>query len=126
MSFINRRDPEAVAQLLIINAALYGEEKTKEISRYRFSIDTLRRFSNRKNIQSSFLDTLHGELSELGWYLIVLDGEYAIINIEKLSAWVKLSSKRLRGLELLEMDDQEVSEVFYEKYHQDSTEASEE
>lgn len=126
MPFVNRRDPEAVAQLLIINAALYGEEKTKEISRYRFSIDTLRKISNRKNIQNNFLDTLHGELSELGWYLIVLDDEYAIINIERLSAWVNLSSKRLRELEFFDKDDQEVSEIFYEKYHQDGIEEIEE
>ncbi|WMP17222.1 hypothetical protein [Thiothrix lacustris] len=126
MPFVNRRDPEAVAQLLIINAALYGEEKTKEISRYRFSIDTLRKISNRKNIQNNFLDTLHGELSELGWYLIVLDDEYAIINIEMLSSWVNLSSKRLRELEFFDKDDQEVSEMFYEKYHQDGIEEIEE
>jgi hypothetical protein len=63
---MNKISSFATAQLLIINAALYGEEKSKEISRYRFSRQSLRNISGWGRLSSSFIEDLMGDLQRLG------------------------------------------------------------
>jgi len=59
----NRRSPRATAQLLAINAKLYEKERDRQVTRYRFSANTLRRLANRTAIRESFLNELEEELA---------------------------------------------------------------
>ncbi|WP_227633122.1 hypothetical protein, partial [Klebsiella pneumoniae] len=55
------------AKLIVLNAYYYGQEKDKNISRYKISKNTLRTMSGRNSIRTSFLSELDYELAELGW-----------------------------------------------------------
>ncbi|MFZ1388364.1 MAG: hypothetical protein WBP46_16040 [Thiolinea sp.] len=114
-----RRSAATVAQLLIINVGLYSAEKDKEISRYKFSSNTLRSLANRQQIRESFTNGLFDELYELGWYLVFLEGEYGIFSIKKLESWIKLSGIRLKSKNILKKSDDEINELFYAQYYTD-------
>ncbi|WP_110975099.1 hypothetical protein [Acinetobacter sp. WCHAc060042] len=111
-----RKSVADTAKLILINVKLYELEKDKEVSRHRISRDTLKRISQRKAIQERFVKLLIDELSELGWTLIKVDNDYALIESEKLTSWIKLSSKRLREEEILNLESNELSQVFEEYY----------
>ncbi|MBO2985824.1 hypothetical protein [Burkholderia pseudomallei] len=91
-----RRSTRATAQLLAINAKLYEKERDRQITRYRFSANTLRRLANRTAIRESFLNELEEELAELNLLLVRLPGEYAVVDLSKADSWVKLGFKRLK------------------------------
>lgn len=112
-----RRSAATVAQLLIINVSLYGTEKDKEVSRYKFSSTTLRSLANRQQIRAAFKDELFDELYELGWYLIVLDNEYGMFSLQKLDSWIKLSGVRLRSKSILKKSDEDINKIFYDQYY---------
>ena len=97
--------PSKVAMLLILNAYLYADEKSKEISRYRFTKASLKRISNRQNLRQAFVEELREEFLELGWLLIVRDADYAILNLDKTDTWVRLNSQRLSSYKNLDEAD---------------------
>lgn len=94
-----RRSAETTAKLIAINGALYGEERQRQVTRYRFSFATLRALSGRTALRESFLSELEYELMELNWLFVRLGAEYGVISLEKADTWVKLSSKRLKDSE---------------------------
>jgi hypothetical protein len=111
-----RRTPTAAAQLILINAKLYERERGKEITRYRFSLQTLRRIARRSALRQQFLSDVEDELAELGWLLVCLGTEYAVMNISKFDNWVKLSSKRLAEAEYLDGDEEQLEKMYFELF----------
>ena len=91
-----RRSAETTAKLIAINGALYGEERQRQVTRYRLSFATLRALSGRTALRESFLSDLEYELMELNWLFVRLGAEYGVVSLEKADTWVKLSSKRLK------------------------------
>lgn len=110
-----RHTPQATAMLIVINAKLYQQEREREISRYRFSHNTLRRFSGRSTLRRSFLDELSDELAELGWIFVPLGAEFAVVDLSKSDSWVKLSSKRVGDLGLLGASAEDI-EAQYDRF----------
>ena len=109
----------ATAQLLIINASLYAEEKGKEISRYRFSRQCLREISGWGRLTVNFLEELGAEFATLGWYFMneVSDGDCAIMQTSKISIWPKLSKKRLVAApELWTSDEDSIDAAYWAKF----------
>lgn len=93
------RSATTTAQLLVINVKTYEQEKSRDVSRYRLSHETLLRISGRKrNLREKFLTDLQDELVELDWVFFRSGAEYAMVNVTKLDSWVKLSSKRVTPL----------------------------
>jgi hypothetical protein len=107
-----RRTPIATAKLLLINAKLYERERDRDITRYRFSIPTLRTISGRLALRESFLSDLDNELADLGWLFIRLGAEFAIMNLAKTDSWVKLGSNRLSKMGHLEEDEEEIDDAY--------------
>lgn len=110
--------PYATAQLLVINADLYAEEKSKEISRYRFSRESLRTISGWGRLSESFMQELAGDLRKLGWIFFELsDTECAVIQESKISVWAKLTSKRLNEAGLLnEWDEDTINRAYKRRF----------
>lgn len=101
------------AMLLVINSSLYSKEREREVTRYRFSHQTLCRISGgRKNIRGAFIKELDDELLELNWKLISIASEYAIVNLANTDSWVKLSAKRLVDSAYLVLAESEVEKVY--------------
>jgi hypothetical protein len=121
----DRRSPCATAQLLLINAKLYESERDREITRYRFSENTLRRISKRGALRKAFLIDLEDEIAELGWLLIPLGTEYAIMNLAKTDSWVKLSSKRLVDDDFLNTSEEVIEKKFGKLFPQSANEETE-
>lgn len=109
-----RRTPAATAQLILINAKLYERERDREITRYRFSIQTLRLIARRSALRQQFLSELDDELAELGWLFVPLGTEFAVMDISKTDNWVKLSSKRLLENGYLRADDEQLEDTYFE------------
>ncbi|SDD30303.1 hypothetical protein SAMN05216345_107354 [Cupriavidus sp. YR651] len=114
-----RRTARQTALLLAINAKLYENERNRQVTRYRFAYDTLRRISNRTALRESFFEKLEEELEDLNWLLIRLGEQFAIIALDKADSWVKLSSKRLGAdpdNNFLAMSDDELEEA-HDKFY---------
>lgn len=122
-----RRSPKATAQLLVINAKLYEEERQRQITRYRFSINTLRMISNRRAIRDTFLSELDNELAELNWLYFRLGAEFAIISLDKADSWVKLSAKRLRDNNgnYLAMNDDDIDSTYEDRFADENVDEAE-
>ncbi len=115
---MNKISSFATAQLLIINAALYGEEKSKEISRYRFSRQSLRNISGMGRLSGPFIEDLMGDLQRLGWIFIEFsDSDCAIMMVSKITVWPKLSSKRLNtNDQLWTLDEDLINEAYIARF----------
>lgn len=103
----------ATAQLLIINALEYQKEKDKELSRYRFSQETFLKLSCRKRLSTQFINDVDENLAELGWVLLRLSVDYAIIRThvpEK--KWAKLSANRVD--EYIKLDESAINQKYEE------------
>lgn len=109
-----RHSPSATAQLILINAKLYERERDREITRYRFSVETLRRIAGRSALRQRFIADFDDELAELGWLLVDLGTEYAVMNLSKTDNWVKLSSKRLTEGGHLADDEERIEGTYFE------------
>lgn len=109
----------ATAQLLVINAALYADEKSKEVSRYRFSRESLRNISGWGRLSASFMEDLTGDLLRLGWVFIDFsDAECAMIMVSKITVWPKLSSKRLQDDDQLwTSDEAKIQEAYVARFN---------
>lgn len=119
-----RRTARATAQLIAINAKLYEKERERQITRYRFAVNTLRRLASRTAIRERFLTELEEELAELNWLLVRLAGEFAVVDLSKSDSWVKLSSKRLQRAEedFLVASDECIEKMYDELYPVDNDE----
>lgn len=110
------RKSRATAQLILINAQLYAKDRERQIDRYRFSIATLRKLAGRELLRKTFMADLEEDLAALGWILVELGGEFAVMNIAKVDSWVKLSSKRLVEQGCMKLDDEELETRFSELF----------
>lgn len=97
----------STAQLIVINALKYQEEKQKEISRYKFSVESLETMANRRRLSEQFLKDLDEALAELDWVLIRLSKDFAVARMSTIEEkWAKLAAtKRLEGLTTLSAED---------------------
>lgn len=103
---------KTVAQLLIINAHRYAQEREKEPAPYRLNANTLKFIAGRSRVRQSFLDDLADNLSGLDWaFSQIDDGEFVVIPIVRTQAWAKLNSKRVKD-EALE-NDAELVDMLY-------------
>jgi len=103
--------PHTTAQLILINARLYEQERTeRRVERYRLSTNTMRRIAKRELLRRKFLRDLEESLAALGWLLVELSNEFAVISVSKSDSWIKLSSKRLS--ELLETPKEGIDELY--------------
>lgn len=109
---------QATAQLLVLNAALYAEEKSKEVSRYRFSRQTLRDISGWGRLSGPFIEELTGDLQRMGWiYIDFSDTEIAIIQAPKITVWPKLTAKRLReDSQLWTTDEEKIHQAYVARF----------
>ncbi|MFT4504614.1 hypothetical protein [Caballeronia sp. 15711] len=112
-----RRSPLATAQLILLNARSYADEKQREVSRYRFSADALKRFSNRQRLHDGFLNDVDDELFGLGWiFARRSESEFAVIDDAKTTAWPKLGPKRLKESGLLAKDDEAIDDEYWKLF----------
>lgn len=96
---IRRLSAHHTAKLLILNAFFYEKEKSKPVTRYKISKNTLRTISGRSTIRATFLEEIEYELSELGWVMIENhDDELCFMIMSTTGSWAKLSSKRLNNI----------------------------
>ncbi|MFU0967072.1 hypothetical protein [Kluyvera ascorbata] len=94
-----RISPEGTAKLIILNLDEYAKEKSKVITRYKISKETMRRISNRSNIHPGFIREVGNSLGELGWVLIESnDDHYCFLKQDAMNNWAKLTAKRIKGL----------------------------
>ena len=103
---------EKTAQILICNALLYELEKEREVSRYRFSYNTLAFIANRQRLSPEFLTELDNILVELGWSFINMGDSFAIVKTDKVNQWTKLAYKRVE--DLVDCSDKEILDKFKE------------
>lgn len=90
---------ESVAQLLILNAQRFGDEKGRETTRFRYTKESLRKLSGWSRLSAFFLDELSEEMLGLGWnQLIVSDTEFGAIKADKVHAWPRIGPKRVADL----------------------------
>jgi hypothetical protein len=85
-----------VALLTALNIKRYADEKSKKISRFRMSRQTLGKIAKRQLLRQSFLGEFEEHLSALGWLMFAMpDGGYAFLEIESVEGWTKISSSRI-------------------------------
>lgn len=88
--------PQTAAELILINVVLYGNEREKEITRYRFSATTFKRIAGRKRLKEGFIESVEDALFECGWYLMRIDEiTFAVIKTSSVDNWASLSAKRV-------------------------------
>jgi hypothetical protein len=123
-----RRTAATTAKLILLNAKFYEDEREKEITRYRFSRQTLERIAGLHALRPTFISQLEDELAYLGWQFFSLGGDYGVLNVSKTVTWVKLSSKRLVEQEssLLNVSVDIVEQKYAEIFSTDSIESVEE
>lgn len=87
-------DPRECAILLLLLARAQ-ENRTKEITRFRLSEITLKRLWHRSRITEDLLKDVQEWLAQAGWTIFYAAGVYALIRVDVVENWVRLSSKRL-------------------------------
>lgn len=114
-----KRSPAETATLLVLNAALYGEEKGREVSRCRFTRESLRQTSGWARLSQPFLDELTEELTAIGWRLMEhTDTDFAMLQTSKVDVWPKIGNKRLGAMGLLKAPAEEIFREYDERYPQ--------
>ena len=111
-----RRTPRATAQLILLNARSYEEERGRQLSRYRFSQATLRKLSGRLALRERFVSDLEEEVAELGWLFFPLGADFAVLDISKADSWTKLGWKRLKESEVLDHDEVSIDGLFNQMF----------
>ena len=121
-----RRSATSVAHLLIINASVYAKERERNIvNRYRFTYNTLLALAGRKHhLPAQFMVDLSDELAELGWLLINLGTDFAVLSLSTQDTWLKLGLSRTQPY--LTMSADEIESAFHrlcptEEIQDDST-----
>lgn len=114
----------ATSQLLILNALMYGAEKGKEVSRYRFTRATLRTICGWPRLSEKFLAKLLRELYGMGWHFIDhTDIEFVIIERRKADVWPKLNSKRLNDM-LKPSKSEDDIQALYDEFFEEAGETA--
>lgn len=71
------------------------EDGVKEWSRARLSEITLRRLFGRQQIPPTFLVEVQEWLFKAGWALFAAKSTYAVVKIDTVERWGRISSKRI-------------------------------
>lgn len=88
--------PVSTAQALVANAMMYGEEKGRDMNRFRFSMQGIKMVSGRALPSPQFFDEMRSALAEMGWSMIRMpDGDFAFIQSAKIDVWPRLGYGRL-------------------------------
>jgi hypothetical protein len=103
----------AVALLTALNIKKYSDEKSKGISRFRMSRQTLRALSKRQLFRHTFLGEYEEHLSVLGWLFFEMpDGSYAFLETVSVDSWTKIAStrvsKEIAGLAQGNLSDEDI------------------
>lgn len=83
--------------ILLLLLARSGENRSKEITRFRLSEITLKRLWHRSRITDELLRDVQEWLSRAGWTIFFAAGLYAMMRVDVVENWVRLSSKKLAG-----------------------------
>ncbi|MFK4488505.1 hypothetical protein [Bradyrhizobium sp. USDA 336] len=83
--------------ILLLLLARSGENRAKEITRFRLSEITLKRLWHRNRITDDLLRDVHEWLARAGWAIFFAGGLYALVRVDVVENWVRLSSKKLAG-----------------------------
>lgn len=99
----NRISAEHTAKALLLNLALYGEGKGKDLSRFRISKKSLKTAANRLALRETFVADVIDEMAQLGWSCVnpetmTTEGELAFIQNDKIDVWPRLGVQRIRGV----------------------------
>jgi hypothetical protein len=81
--------------ILLLLLARSGENRSKEITRFCISEITLKRLWHRSRITDELLKDVQEWLSRAGWTIFFAGGLYAMMRVDVVENWVRLSSKRL-------------------------------
>jgi len=107
----------STAQALLINAEMYGDEKGKEMSRFRFTRQGLRMISGWARLSVPFVVDVFSELDSMGWTAVELaDAEFAAIQTSKLTVWPRLGWGRLKPLLRANDPERAIDEAFEELF----------
>lgn len=98
--------------ILLLLLARSGENRSKEITRFRLSEITLKRLWHRSRITDEHLKDVQEWLLRAGWTIFFAAGLYAMMRVDVVENWIRLSSKRLAD-ELKQVTD---GTFDYEKY----------
>nr|DAF79135.1 MAG TPA: hypothetical protein [Caudoviricetes sp.] len=106
----------STAQALVSNAMMYGEEKGRDINRFRFSMHGMKMVSGRSLPSAQFFEDLRSVFAEMGWSMINMpDGDFAFIQTAKIEVWPRVGYGRLA--EALSTSDPEVAiEMLFVKH----------
>jgi len=110
------RHPADVAILILLNAKLYEDERKRDVARYRFSAETLRRLSGRRLIRGAFIKQLRQEFQNLDWFLLEQGADFAVVSEANVDVWVKLGPKRLYEAGYTKLQGDELA-CLYEKLY---------
>ncbi|WP_354098707.1 hypothetical protein [Bradyrhizobium sp. S3.2.12] len=92
----NFRFPEArQCAILLLLLAAHQENSTKSITRFRLSELTLKRLWQRNRITDELLKEVQEWLARADWTIFYAAGLYAMVRIDAVENWDRLSSKRL-------------------------------
>lgn len=98
--------PFEVAILTIELVRAYDMEYGRNSSRFRITSKTLRRVSNRGRFRDAFLDDWIDALALLGWAVIRIDDDFALIKSDTVAGWTRIASSRIDSL-IRSVHDQE-------------------
>lgn len=127
----NRISAEHTAKAILVNLAMYGETKGKELSRFRISKKSVKVAANRLALRESFVIEVIDEMAQLGWSCINTDtmaseGELAFIQTDKIDVWPRLGVIRIRpivraktSLEKIEANIDEHYEQYYPEHEEE-------
>lgn len=94
--FSLRLTAEEAALLTAYLIHLYETEKSKEVSRFRLSRDSVRRLGLRSNLREAFTaEWAEAMASDWGWIAFPHREEFGLIRISSVSGWVRIGTKRL-------------------------------
>ncbi|HWK70021.1 MAG TPA: hypothetical protein VNS29_04185 [Burkholderiaceae bacterium] len=111
----------SVAQLLVLNAKHYGDEKGRETSRYRYTKQSLRSLSGWKRLSEPFIRDISDEMFGLGWTVIDLsDTEFAAIETRKISVWPKLGMRRVTHLARADDPEDAIDDAYHDMFEDDT------
>jgi hypothetical protein len=85
-------DPKRTAWPAAPSVPISGE---RVLTRARLSEITIQRLFKRQRISPKFLAEVHGWLFRIGWVLFFAGTTYAVVRMEVIDGWGRISSKRI-------------------------------
>ena len=88
---------DVTAALMILSVKVYGEEKSKALTRGRLSRKALLKLSGRKRLREAFLEEVRAHASDLGWAIIDVDEGFGLLETESAKTWTQVSASRVKS-----------------------------